>query len=464
MNKENIDIMENEPVKSAILKLALPTMIAMAVQIIYNLTDMFFIGQTGNPDMVAAITVASPIFMFAQAIGNVFGVGSSSYISRKLGEKEYDEAKHTSAVAIYTSTIAAIVITVLLLIFMEPLLPIIGTSSKTIDFTRDYLKIIAIFAPALVLQVSLSGIVRSEGATRKAMIGMVIGIVINIILDPIFILERINVFGLSINGLGLGTAGAAWATITGNIIGAIYFITHFISKKTILSIKLKDFKPTKKIYGETFKIGIPSAISSLIMSISFILVNILASSYGDYVVAGNGVQMRVASMAFMLIMGMAQGYQPFAGYCYGSKKYDRLISGFKITLLYSTILSVLSTIFFLSYGKDIIKLFIDDVPTIDAGWQFLKAFCIAVPFIGIQVTLMVTFQSTGKALKAMIVSLGRQCIIYIPLLLILNKLFGFSGFIYAQPIADNLTTVIAVILSVSFLKELRTLDNNIKYS
>lgn len=448
MDKTRIQLMETAPVRTAIIKLAIPTMVAMAVQFVYNLTDTFFIGQTKNPDMVAAIALASPIFMLAQAIGNIFAVGSSSYISRKLGEKEYTEARHTSAVSVYTAVALSLLIMAAFFLFMKPLLGAIGTSDDTYGFTKDYLVIIAAFTPALVLQVVLAGLIRSEGATQKAMNGMLIGIVTNIILDPIFILDW---------GLGLGTAGAAWATVIGNVFGAAFFIRHLVSKKTLLSIRPRDFRPSTAIYGETLKIGIPSALSALVMSVSFVLANVLASSYGDQVVAGNGVQMRVSSLCFMMVMGMAQGYQPFAGYCYGAKRYDRLNAGFKLTMLYSTLLSITFMLIFLFFGKTLISLFIDDAATVAAGARILRAFTICMPFFGLQMTIMVTFQATGKAVRAMVIALGRQCLVYLPLLFTLNALYGFEGYIYAQPIADIVTTFIAFLLSLSFLKETHAL-------
>jgi putative MATE family efflux protein len=443
MNNSRIDLLENAPVKTAIIKLALPTMLAMAVQLIYNLTDLFFIGKTGDPRLIAAISLASPIMMIIQAIGNIFATGTSSYISRVMGAKKYDEAKRANSVAFYTMFFSGLAITVLLYVIRGPLLSVIGTSSDTINPTSDYFTIITAFSIASIFQIGLSGLVRSEGATTHAMKGMVIGIGLNIILDPIFILV-----------LHKGTAGAALATGIGNSVGAIYFIAYFLSKKSILSIKMSDFKPSKIIYSETFKIGIPAALSSLAMSISMILVNVLAVAYGDYVVAGNGIHMRVMSMCIMLIMGLAQGFQPFAGYNFGSKAYHRLKEGFLITLLYSTLLALFFTLVFGFFGNALIGFFIDDAQTIQAGTQILHAFNWCVPFLGIQLTMMVTFQATGMALKAMIVSLGRQCLIYLPLLFILNAFFGFSGFIYAQPIADITTTIISVLMSISFLKDL----------
>jgi len=185
---------------------------------------------------------------------------------------------------------------------------------------------------------------------------------------------------------------------------------------------------------------------------------VVASSYGDYIVAGNGVQMRVVSIVTLIVIGISQGYQPFAGFNYGAKNSDRLIKAFKITMLYNSIISVFFTIIFALFSKNVIKIFIDDPQVINAGAKILRAFLWGLPFIGVQSTLMVTFQATGKALRAMFISLGRQCIFYIPLLFILNDLFGFNGFIFAQPVADIITTAIAVMFSFSFVKEVKTMS------
>ncbi len=447
MNNNKTELMEKAPVKQAILKLALPTMLSMAVVLIYNMTDTFFIGQLNDPNLVAALSIVFPVFMSVQAIGNIFANGASSYISRKLGAKDGEEAKRTSATALYTAALIGIIITAAMLILRRPLLSVIGTSPSTYSVTSEYYTIISAFAVVFILQITLAGLIRSEGATDKSMIGMFIGIGLNIVLDPFMIFT-----------LDMGVAGAAWATVIGNAFGMLYFITHLLSKRTLLSIKTQYFHPSKKIYSEIFRIGIPSALSNLIMSFSMVLVNVIASGYGDYVVAGNGIQMRIASMAFMLLMGLAQGYQPFAGYNYGAKSYDRLREGFKITLVYSTLLGLFFCIIFRAFGEELISFFIRNRATIETGSKMLGAFAFAIPFIGLQMTMMITFQSTGRAMKAMIVSMGRQCIIYIPALFVLNNLFGLNGFIYAQPLADVLTTVVAVLMSRSFFREMERLN------
>ncbi|MDR0455559.1 MAG: MATE family efflux transporter [Treponema sp.] len=428
----------------AIIRLALPMMAAMLAQAIYNMTDMFFIGQTGDPNMVAAVSLVFPVFMLAQALGNVFATGGSSYISRLLGAKKNDEARLASSVSFYTSFGIGLLLMVVLLIFKTPVLRLIGASNDTFAYTNDYFSVILHFMPFAIAGTVLSGQMRSEGATDRAMKSMLMGIGLNIVLDPVFILW-----------LKMGTAGAAWATIAGQSISFVYGACYFFSKKTNLSIKPKDYRPNRVMLFQILSIGIPAGISNLIMSVSNILSNRIAASYGDFVVAGIGVQMRISSLYFMLVFALIMGYQPFAGFNYGAKNFERLRKGFKLTLLYSTLLCIAGSAILRLFGDSFIKFFINDIKTIEAGRTIMHAFVLGLPFIGSQITLMVSFQSFGKPFQAMIITIGRQLLFFLPLLYLLNYFFGFSGFIWAQPTADVLTTGIAVVLSRPLFRMMR---------
>jgi putative MATE family efflux protein len=443
MKYSSLELMETVPAGQSIIRLALPMMIGMIAQMVYNMTDTFFIGQTGDPNMVAGISLTMPLFMVSQGIGNIFAIGASSYISRMLGAKNLTEAKHTNAVSFYTTIVMGCIITAVLFIFKNPVLKSIGTSDVTYSYADDYFTIILAFMVFAIVNIALSGQIRSEGATGKAMNGMLLGIVLNIILDPIFILL-----------FGWGVAGAAWATIVGIIASLVYFLLHFVSKNTMLSIRLADFKPNKTMYAEILKIGVPAALSHIVMTASAIFSNIIAASYGDFVVAAGGITMRVASICFTLVMALAMGFQPFAGYNYGAKNYDRLKTGLKITAVYTTVLCCFFTVVFIIFGRFLITLFIRDELTIETGGRLIRAFVWGLPCLGIQMTMMVTFQALGKPVLATIVTLGRQCLFYLPLLFTLNYLWQFSGYIYSQPIADILTTVIALALSSFIFREL----------
>lgn len=436
-----VELMGTVPVGKAIIRLALPMMAAMLAQSIYNMTDMFFIGQTKDPNMVAAVSLTFPLFMLSQALGNIFATGGSSYISRTLGAKKIDEAKHAAAVSFYAAFGIGLLLTVILWIFKAQILRLIGSSDATFAHTDDYFSVVVLFMALATTGAVMSGQMRSEGETRKAMIQQLIGIVLNIILDPIFILL-----------FKMGTAGAAWATVAGQAASFVFGVRYFLSKKTLLSIKPADFRPNKKMLLQILAIGVPAGLSNIIMSVSHIMGNRVAAGFGDYVVAGSGVQMRVASMVFMLIFALVQGYQPFAGYNYGAKQFDRLRKGFRLTLIYATGLCIAGSVVLGLFGDSFIRFFIDDMQTIEAGAKIMRIFVLGLPFVGLQVTLMVSFQAFGKPVQAMVVTMGRQVLFFLPLLYLLTHLFGFNGFVWAQPAADILTTGIAALLGISLLK------------
>jgi putative MATE family efflux protein len=345
-------------------------------------------------------------------------------------------------VSFYTALGFAVIVTAVLLIFKTPVLHLFGASNATFAHTNDYFSLIVLFMTVAVAGAVLSGQMRSEGATDKAMMLQLIGIVLNIILDPILILW-----------CDMGTAGAAWATVAGQTASLIYGIFYYLRKKSILSVSPADYRPNRTMLVQVLSIGIPAGVSSLIISVANILTNRIAAGYGDFVVAGIGVQMRIASMVFSLVFALALGYQPFAGFNYGAKSYDRLRKGFTLTLIYSTAVCIAGSVVLGLFGGAFIRFFINDAKTIEAGTAMMRTFIWGMPFIGIQITLMVSFQAFGKSAQATVVMLGRQLLFYIPLLYLLNYFFGFTGFIWAQPVADILTTGIAFVLSPSDVED-----------
>ena len=439
-----VELMGTAPVGTAIIRLALPMMVAMLAQAIYGITDAFFIGQTNDPNMIAAVSLAFPLYMFSIALGNVFAIGGSSYISRMLGEKKNDEARNTSAVSFYSGFGVAVLMVIALWIFKTPILWMIGASNATFAYTDDYFSAVLLGMAFAATGIIMSGQMRSEGAAQKAMILQLIGVVLNIVLDPVFIIW-----------FGWGTAGAGWATVVAQFVSFIYGIHYFFSKSTVLSIKPMHYKPNGTMMGQMLSIGIPAGISNFFMSVANILANRIAADYGDHVVAGYGIQMRVGSIFFLLILALAIGFQPFAGYNYGAKQFDRLHKGFKLTLIYTTALCLFGCAVLSLFGDNLMKVFIDDPHTIEAGAALLWAFIWGLPFLGVQMTLMVSFQALGKPIQATIITLGRQLLFYLPLLYLLNYLFGFDGFAWSQPAADVLTTGIAVVLGFSLLKLMR---------
>lgn len=443
MRDSNIEVMEKMPIPSAILRLAIPTVFSTIISIIYNLTDTYFIGLLDDPIQLGAISLAFPVFTFLQAVGNMFGLGAPSYISRCLGAKKYDEVRKTSAVSIYVTVIITFVLTLLILIFMEPILSLIGTSSDTVSPTKNYLHIIVGFAVILILQIILPALLRAEGKAKEAMIGMVIGTVVNIVLDPVMILA-----------LHMGVAGAAWATVIGNFCAVVFYVVVYLKGNTSLSIQPKDFKPSLQIFKEVIKIGLPSTIAQTLSSIMLIIFNNLAVGYGDQVISAYGVAVKMITMEFMIIFGYVQGYVPLAGYNFGAGNVKRMINGLKFTIVTGTGICLLFLIPFTVLAPTYMGAFTTNREIIEIGTLFLHAQAWAVPIMAIQTSLMSTFQATGQAMRALVINLGRQCLFYLPFLYLFNHLWGMNGLLHVQMASDLATTIVAVLIGYPFFKKL----------
>lgn len=443
LENTNFEVMEKTAVWKAILKLSIPTVLSTIISILYNITDTYFIGLLDDPVQLGAISLAFPVFMILQAVGNMFGNGAPSYISRCLGSGKIGEVKKTSAVSVYSSVILTVLMTLLFFVFKQPILHLLGTSEANIVPTGDYLSIVVGLSFILILQVVLPSMLRAEGRVKEAVIGMILGTVLNIVLDPIFILV-----------FRQGVAGAAWATMIGNFVAVIYYIAVYIRGNTVLSIKLRDFKPNTHILSEVLKIGLPMSVSQAASSFAMVLFNNLAAAYGDYVISAYGVAVKMITMEFMIIMGYVSGYMPFAGYNFGARNTDRMISALKFTMLTGTALCVLFLIPFTFLARPFMNAFTSSEEIINVGVQFLNAQAWAVPFMAVQMTMMSTFQATGEALRAMIVNLGRQCLLYIPLLYIFNGLWHLKGLLHVQMAADLLTTAVALIIGIPLLVKL----------
>lgn len=435
MQNKRVEIFETLAIPKAVLNLALPTMMGMLVSVIYNLADTFFVGQLNDPFQVAAVTITMPIFLFLMAFGSIFGIGGGAYISRLLGMKDYEKVKRTSSFAFYASIIIGLVCTFLALIFMPALLKLSGASANTYGFAKSYLTVIAIGAPVIVLGFSLGQLIRAEGSSKDAMIGMMLGTVINIILDPILILWA-----------GWGVQGAAIATVIANLISVLYYLRYFNRGSSGLSVSFSLFSFDWKIISEVFSIGIPASLNSLLMSSSTVVLNNFAASYNDNVVAALGVVSRINMLPIFLLIGLAQGVQPLLGYNYASGDLKRMKEAMKFTGILSAIIgSFFSLLFFLT-GRKLVRLFIDDLNVIHLGEQFIKVIIISLPVLGVLMLITVTFQAIGAARPSLILSISRQGFIFLPVIIIGNYFFGVDGLVFAQPLADIGSVVLALFL------------------
>jgi putative MATE family efflux protein len=431
----NIELMENAPVLTSLIRFAVPTVLGNIVQLIYNITDTYFIGSLDDYRQIVAVSLAMPIMMAANALSHIFAAGAPSYISRLLGRNEYDEVKKTSAFAFYTTMILGVIIVATMILFLRPIVPVIGANDKTFTFTYDYTFIVLVFSLVGMSGGTLQGLLRSEGDAKLASMGMIIGTVVNMLLDPLFILV-----------FNMGVKGAAIATVLGNVTSFVFFIIILRRKNNHVSIAPWSYRPNRRMVTEVLSIGIPSSLSMVIMSFSMIIYNTLVSGYGTYVVAASSITIKAQMTAIMIIMGISMGMQPFIGFNYTARNFRWLLSGVRSSIALGTGVCLLFTACFALGACWFIRQFSSDGEVISTGTRMMRLAIIGLPFMSLQMTFMAYLQATGQALKSMIVNLSRQGLVLIPVIVLMNFFFKLDGFLLAQPIADLATTALAVIL------------------
>ena len=442
-DKKSLEMFSEAPVHKAVLNNALPAMLAMLMVLVYNLADTFFIGQTHDALQVAAVSIATPIFLIFMAVGTIFGVGGTSVISRAMGEGRTEYAKKVSSFCMWSSVVIGVILAAIMLIFTDPILSLVGASSETSGYAGIYLRIVACCGPFVLISNCYSNVVRAEGESGKAVMGQLIGNLLNVILDPIFIL----VFGWNI-------AGAAIATVIGNLFGAGYYIIYLITKSHSLSIKLKDFTMKEGVAKNVFAIGIPAALGTLLMSVSQIIINSQMAEYGDMAIAAMGVAMKVVMITGMVSMGIGQGVQALLGYCVGAKLWDRFKSVLRFSLIFALGLSVVLTGLCYIFTNQIVSAFLTDAAAFDYAVTFARILLCTSFLMGVLYVLTNALQAMGAATEALVINVSRQGIVFIPAVYILKALLGITGVIWAQPVADFVSLFVTVILYVQTSKKM----------
>ena len=424
------------PVSKAVIKNVIPAMFAMLMTLVYNLADTFFIGQTHDALQVAAVSLATPVFLIFMSIGNIFGIGGTSVISRALGAGKTDFAKKSCSFCFWNCIFTGIFVSAFFLVFMNWILKISGASAETWEFAKNYLVIVTFSGPFVLISSAYSNILRAEGESTRAMTGQILGNFLNIILDPIMIL-----------GFGWNIKGAAIATVIGNIAGAAYYIIYFLrGKSKFLSISPKEFSAGNGICSGILSIGIPAALGSFLMSISQIIMNSLMSSYGDMALAGIGVAMKVTMMTGMIAMGIGQGVQPLLGWCVGAKDKIRYKKIFRFSLIFAFTVSVVLTAICYVFVSRIAASFVNEQSALDFAVRFSKKLLTTSSIFGIYFVFVNALQASGATVSSFILNISRQGIIYIPLLFVFSHFLGANGLIWTQPAADILSLFLAVVL------------------
>lgn len=421
-------LMEQEEVPNALLKLGIPTMIGMMTSAIYNLADTFFVGTLGTTQ-TAAVSIAYSISMIFLAIGLLFGSGASSYLSRLLGSKRQKEADQCFSTTLFFAVISAGITVVLLLLFLNPFLRFLGATTSTLPYAKKYAIPFIIGLLFNVFNVTMNNMIVAEGASSFSMIAMLAGGIVNMILDPVFILV-----------FHLGVAGAAYATLLSRLVSFSFYVYYLCSKKSSFHFSFHNIKPEKVLICEVLKIGMPMLIYQLLCSISLSATNFEARSYGDSVIAGIGVANRILSLGSMIITGFLKGFQPFIGFNYGAKHYERVNTALHTALKWATVFCIVVGAGLIAFHTPLIHLFTKtDTEMLKVGSQFL--ILNAVTFMGLGFAMVYDFFFLGMGLgkQGGMISMGRQGFFFLPLIFLLPKFFGLTGILLAQPIADLLT-------------------------
>ena len=449
MNSQSkkMELLGSTSIPKALLAMGIPTMVGMLVNAFYNLVDAYFVGGLGESQM-GAISVVYPLGQVVVGLGLLFGNGAASYISRLLGRGDKENADKVASTALYSSVSVGAVIIIISMVFLHPILKLLGATDSILPFAATYARLYIVSCIFNVFNVTMNNIVTSEGAAKTTMCALLTGAVLNIALDPLFI----YVFDL-------GVAGAAIATAISQVVSTCVYLTYIFRKKSVFHFRVKDCTYTKETMSEIFKIGIPTLVFQILTSVSISLINNAAGDYGDSAIAGMGVVTRLISMGSLSVFGFIKGFQPIAGYSYGAKKFDRLREAIKTSILWSTVFCVIFGVILALFPTAIVSQFTKgDAEMIRIGAASLRANGISIMLFGFYTVYSSLFLALGKGREGFILGACRQGICFIPVILLLPIVWGINGIMYAQPIADVLSAVITVFMAIPLHKKLNEMQ------
>ena len=428
------ELFEQTPVHKAYFKFALPVVFSMVVSLVYNMVDTYFIAQTGNTNLVAGVSLGAPIFTLMIALGDIFGLGGSSVISRFFGQKRDEDGKRLSVFCFYAALLCGIIIAILLLLLRTPILYLLGADTETFAYASQYFTVIVLGAPFIIVSYTPANLLRTEGFATASMTGTILGAIVNMILDPLFI-----------SVLKLGAAGAAIATVIGNIGADLFFVWFLLARSKRLSIKPAKFHIQSDEIRQIFAIGIPASITNLMQSFGMALTNRFLLPYGNEKVAAMGIVMKVNMIAVLVLVGFAFGAQPLIGYNYGADNKKRLKEILAFCYKFECSLAVILAAALSLAAKPLIRVFMDDAQIVNSGVEMLKYQQMGMLFVAIVLVTTCTFQSAGKAWGAFWLSVSRQGLIFAVVILTASHLAGYTGVLAAQAVSDFLTAVLAIL-------------------
>ena len=439
-----MELLGSAPIPKALLALGLPTMIGMLINALYNLVDSYFVGGLGTEQM-GAITVAFPLGQVVVGLGLLFGNGAAAYLSRLLGSGDKKTANKVASTALYCSFLIGAAVILGCVIFLKPILRATGALESVMPYAVTYTGIYITFSIFNVFNVTMNNIVSSEGAAKTAMCALMSGALLNVVLDPIFIYT-----------LDLGVAGAAIATAISQIVSTLIYLCYIFRKKSVFNFRIRECCFSREIMCEILKIGIPTLLFQILTSLSIGMINNAAKEYGGSALAAMGPLTKIMSMGTLIVFGFLKGFQPIAGFSYGAKKFDRLNEAIKTSVLWSTAFCVIFGLAAAVFPAQLMSLFTKgDTEMIRIGAAALRANGLSFMLFGFYTVYSFLFLVMGRAKEGCILGACRQGICFVPVILLLPRVMGLNGILYAQPAADVLSTVITAFMAVGLHKELR---------
>jgi putative MATE family efflux protein len=448
MADNRAELLGKKDVKEALVHLGIPAIIGMLINAVYNVVDRIYVGRLGT-EALAATNVVFPLFALIGAVGLTFGIGAGSYISRLLGEGNKEKAEKTASTAVFSSMFCGLLYTIAGLFFIVPILKFFGASTSAMTYAIDYAKYLTMGAIFTMMNMTMNNLLRAEGSPKMAMLSMLTGAIINIVLDPIFIFV-----------FNLGISGAAIATVLSQMCSTILLLQYYFRGKSSLRIGFKFITFSRDIYSEIMKIGTPTFMRQVLASLALVMVNNAAKVYGDNALAAMGIINIVFLIAFYVLFGFNQGFQPLAGYSFGAKNFSRLNEAIKVAITWASLYCIIITTIFTMMAMPIARVFSDDPQVIEIATLGLRVFSVILPFMGFIIIITGLYQALGYSIGAAILSLSRQGLFLIPAVMILPKIYGLNGVIFSQFAADLITLIVTIGFAIYIKRRLARMEEN----
>ena len=446
--KDNREIFETWPIPKALAEFAVPMIFGQLIILIYNLADTFFIGRTNNPLMVAGVSLLLPVFNISISVANLFGIGGGTLISRLMGAGKDNEAESVSAFSFYMTIITAGTFSLIMFAFMDSILRMLGASEDTLIFAEHYtFCVIVLGAVPTILSMTLGNLLRSTGYAKKAGFGISMGGMINIALDPLFMFVILP--------KGYEVLGAGIATMLSNAIICSYFLSVIfrLKGKSPLSLSVKKVIPSRENIYSVFYVGVPAALAVFLFDVTYIIIDKLASGYGDIPLAAIGIVLKAERLPLNVGIGICQGMMPIAAYNYSSGNFSRMREVVRFSRLVGLVFGFASVLMYEIFAPEIMRIFIADIQTVELGTNFLRARALATPFMFLCFHPVNFFQAVGHGGKALTLGVSRWAVFNIPLLFIMNYIFGMYGIVWTQVIADIMMVIVSFVVYNKFIQK-----------